>query len=720
MKIISLLATAAVIQLPIAAHAADDASTPGAEETQRETGISDIIVTARRSSESMQSIPVAVSALSDVALERQQVTGIQSLQYQVPSLQVAADGSSGGLILGMRGMSNSVTTTSVDQAIGLYLDNIYYARAQAFSMDLEDVERVEVLRGPQGTLFGRNATGGAINITTKRPVGEFEGWARLSVGNYDTYSGTGVINVPLEGDQLALRVLASHNERGGYGKSLTTGRKIANLNQESYRGKLLIAPDEQIWKLELTGSYVDRRDNGPILHLLAYNPARIPAVLRPSFDAAIAAPFYRNLSASKSFMHVRTWSSSANLEVDLGGVTLKSISGLNGYRFSGSNDYDAGTSPYLDMVNKSHQQQFSEELQLTGESDRLKWIVGAFFFRESSLQRYVLFNGLVDQPIRSVHRSYAIFGQATYALTDSLNLTGGLRWTRDTRREQTNFLYAGACSTPGTTAPDCGAVGKAKFAYPSYTVSLDYQVTPTTLAYIRTSSSRRAGGLNVYTPNFPAYDPEKVTDYEIGIKADLFNRRLRVNGAFYYTDFRNFQRSIVSTTGIGVLTQSVGKARVLGGEVEVTARPTTNLELSANMAIVKPKYLEFFDATGDLRGQPFLYTPERTFNVGATYTIPTSAGDVAVHADYGYRSKIWFAPPLNGVQLFSREAGYGLLNGKISMQLDAVPVELAIFGRNLLEKKYNSNRTDLYGPLGLGVAIRGEPRTWGGSMTYRF
>ena len=710
----ALLCSTVIIGWAVPAVAQDEPAATQGEQTSTDgqAGVETIVVTARRKAELLQETPLAVTALTSRGLEAAQITDVAAIQRAAPNLSIASSHS--GVALTLRGQVQSNSDGSVDQSVGLYVDGIYIGRQMGANFDLVDIERVEVLRGPQGTLFGRNTTGGAVSITTNKPVDYLEGSFRIGAGNHASREALAILNVPLVEDTLAVRVVARHAQDDGYGRNVFLDRQVGDDNTEYVRGSVALTPAAG-WSLTLTGDYFDRDNNGPLEHLLDYNPA-----VYGDQDAVVNAGFYTTSADLESYARLKSWSTGATLEIPLGDVELKSITGYRGYKVETLDDFDTTPLPGFTNNTIGNIKQFSEELQLTGSTGRLDWIVGGFYFHEYGQEEFKVFGGFVDYLGHIDHKSTAVFAQVNYDLTDRIRLTGGLRYTDDERELSAFNTIGGACASNPALIVDpvtCRADRSKSNSYLSYTASADFQVSPTVLLYARTSMARKSGGINKTTVDLEGFDPEKITDYEVGVKADLLDGRLRVNAAAFLANYRNMQRPITSDrAGTPVaLTQSIGRSLIPGGELEVTAVPIRGLELTGAVGIIDPEYVEFEDATGDRTDEPFTQVAELTWSLGGTWTVPAGPGDLALHADYSYQSRKYFFPVES-----ARQAGYGILNARASYTLENPEIEIAVWAQNLAEKQYSSYILDFYNAAGVVVAYPGPDRRYGVSATLSF
>jgi len=734
-KFLPVITTVAALTAPTFAGAQTD-------RAAQDGSLGDIVVTARRTSEQLQKTPVAVTALTGETLTQRNVTDIYALQFSAPNLSVSPLIFNSGAAVTIRGQVNVENQSNSDPAVAIYVDGVYVARSSGGLMDLVDVERVEVLRGPQGTLFGRNTTGGALNIVTPDPTGEFGGFLTGTYGNYDLFEASGALNVPIAGDEAGLRISFKHSQNSGYGRNAYLNTRLADMNKEFVRAKLKIAPDGAAWSLLLSGDYSEWENNGPVAALIAVRPGSpatnlpIVAPVRPgdTLGNYISNDFYTSYAGNSTPSKNKVWGGSAILDVDLGGVQFKSTSALRGTDVNYFTDND-GT-PYIVIATEAElkqKYQLTQELQLSGGNDNLSWIGGLFYFDEKNEDGnpFLLNLSPIGPPTGinqafTRNRSIAGYAQATYKITPELRITGGLRYTQDKRKvDLRNRRVNGTCILNTVdVAGTCRATQKGTFDYLSYTLGLDYQAADDLFLYAKTSRAYRAGGFNIRSIG-PSFEPERVTDYEFGFKADIVPRRLRANVAAFYSDFNNVQRTVnivdQFSGNTSALIQNAAKASLMGVELEVNAMPIPGLELSGNLGYTEPSYGRYVDpASGaDLSGTPYTYLSRVSYNVGATYTAPVGFGDLIAHVDYGFQSRRYFAAN-PGLYDLDGQAGFGLLNGRLTVRLEEPAIDVALWGRNIANKKYDTYRLDFYNALGTVIAFRGTPRTYGISATYRF
>ena len=799
---------------------AQDAA-PAAED---DSGLNVIIVTARKVEENLQDVPVAVTVLTGEDLKNQNVQKIQDLANFTPGLAMrAAQSSPSGLTITLRGQVQTDVLVTLDPSVGTYVDGVYWARAYGLNGNLLDIQSVQVLKGPQGTLFGRNTTGGALLIQSNNPdLDDFTGRLTGTYGRFNEQELTGVVNVPIVPGRVALRLAGQRSKRDGYTTNLapataTTalagnnvvargpflgsqfGKKLDERDRWNARGKLLVQATDTL-SLLFSGEYYDADETAPSRNIRfaaasfnaaaasATNPVpnstysvsgtagtfvgiitgTAPAAAQPAGNALLnaqAATLNANPRTTSNneqgYAVARTYNYglTAALEVPWGEAKL-----ITGYRqIRTSTGLDLEGSQYAVHFTEGQQKikQQSIELQTTGKAlnDAVDFAVGAFAFHESGFDQSISitvpalngatshFYGLIDND------SMGLYTQATWHLTDRLNFTGGVRYSVDDKGLETrnnNYIRATAttiCSvipvTPfvvpvETVGPaQCAFKRRDSFSGWSYTAGLDYKVTDDVLVYAKTSKGFRSGGQNLRAPNtaaFLPFKPEIAYAYEIGVKSEFLDRRVRFNAAAYITDVNNIQRSTLIATapippstipGTATILSNAGKAQFKGVEAELQVLVFPGFRLSASGALIDPKYKNFADLSGDRRFERFTGVAKEQYSLAADYsTAFGSDGKVNLHVDYAWRGDVptaeYFFPanPQNQQIVDATTAkALGLVGARASVEF--ANFEVAVFGRNLTnERKYIQNL--LVAPLGYITGLRQEPRTFGVSGTVKF
>jgi iron complex outermembrane receptor protein len=779
-------AMVSMMTVPVWAQQAPSGS-PAVPAAEAPAGIEDIVVTARRTDERLQTTPVAVSALGAAALERSQVVEVADLQGRAPNLSIAVGGTSAPTQaqLAIRGEAQNSPGTNSDPAVGIYVDGVYIARPIAANVDVLDLNRVEILRGPQGTLFGRNTIGGALSLTTNQPTGKFEGLVRLGTGNYDQQLVEAVVNVPLNGDELAIRGVFRSQKHDGYGTYPNLNDRPAGDVKDDDYGRVAIrwAPADLPLTLAISGDSSRYRDSGQQQTLLGFNSE---FSLAPGFTIGDALAlsginpadyvtsrdnfrkYYGYNTAGKPEFDVpydkgRAQGLSANLDVDFGDVHLKSITAYRESLIRDAQDISGIPANLVVFDGRFRQNQFSQEANLSTKVGRFDLIGGVYYFIErgretNHSQSFGFLNPAgpaaqvvttgTDGNVRNT--SAASYAQANYHFTDKLRATAGLRYTWDTRKVVIHSMADRTDPNSCTVIRDvpggpCNQTRDRDFSYPAWTAGLDYQATDTLFWYAKTSGASMAGGWNIRDSISPAFDPETVRDVEVGVKSDLLDRRLRTNAAIFYSWQSKVQRIVNAYdplfNSITQYVQNAGSARTYGAELEATALPWRGMEITGTLALLRANY-KTFDGTQLVNGIPvivdrsderFPQAPKLTYGIGATQTIETSVGDLSLHADYAYVSSRAFyqdtASPLQPADIraiyaraneFGLVKSYGLLNARAAFNLGSPDLEIAFWGRNLTNKRYQNVVSTFYTSFGPAMGYPGAPRTYGVSATYNW
>lgn len=720
------------------------ASLPGVA-SEDATVLKEVTVTAQRREERLQDVPVSATVFSTEQLERAQITNLDALQYAAPNLTNAPSQTTGtSTRFAMRGQFSRDTTPTLDPAIGLYLDGVYIGRMTGANFDLVDVERVEVLRGPQGTLYGRNTIGGAINLIPNRPTLKPEGSVNVTVGSYGRADFTAVGNIPFAQDRFAVRVAASHAEHRGYARNILRGADLNDNHTDFGRLQLRFVPSDRL-DLDLAVDYSRINTGAQWRTLLWVSPdaATLPIILGNPGDnlANYVDPLARSVAAdSTGPVETRVWGASATLTATRARFTLKSISAYRGLTANAFNSDQDGTPYDLGVIRyrRDHQLQFSQELQWYGRAlgGRLDWIGGFHYFNENARfdQQFRVFvpassRWTENLPSGDAHnQSLAAYAQLTYAMTPRLRMTAGARYTDDGRQltSRNARIVNGTelCQLDPTIRDQPGAcratLPERRFRYQPWTLGVELTPLSDSMFYAKLSRGERSGGYNlrgVTLLDLSTFEPERVTSYELGAKADLFGHRLRVNVAVYRSlldDIQLLQREPSTPGGPGTaFIQNAGKARIQGGELEVTGL-VGRLRLAGTVGLTSAAYTrlrpDVVEVTIDSR---FLDTPDMTASLAADLPVAFRFGQINMHADYGWRDSVVFEYNANS---HASQAAYGLLNAMLSTWFERSRFELSLWVRNLTDRRYITAAfySDFY-----TSATPGDPRTYGISLMYR-
>lgn len=752
----SALAFAGTLATSMNAMAAEQ-STAAAEEPQG--GLEQVIVTARRKEEEIQSVPQAVTALSADALIQQSISRPEDLRQRAPGLSVAPSAFGNNIPnFTIRSQLQFEPLLTQDPSVSVYFADVLQARAHGLNGAMYDLQSVQVLKGPQGTLFGRNSTGGAIIITPRDAQDEFEGNLSVIGGNYSRREVKGAINVPVN-DRIQLRLAGDVARRDGYVKNLFNGADMENQNSDSWRATVKLRLTDNLtnttvvntFKADENGTGFQLRyvNSGPVLATFGAQGAATLAALQQTIAATDAAGFH---TVSNRFpadsTQIETFGVSNITEWQIGEMTLKNIYGYRDVDTDASFSYSGsavqvntanGPVPVYDSreIQRSHQN--TEELQLLGSSldGQLDWIVGAFGYVEKGQDRQRSFIVAADRTYLGEieNKSLAFFGQGTYKLgfLDGLSLTAGVRHTKDERDLVAHTsITNGTCrmltaDVGGVPLNPCTRPNSAEFNELTWTVNLSWQIDSDKLIYIASRKGYRAGGFNLRAAlpsEFKPYQPETVTDFEAGIKADWYpgGTTLRTNIAAYYQDYKDIQRTVSVRTADSALITTVlnaASAHIPGVEAEVVWLPIDAIELGVNYAWSDPTYDKFMVGAVDQSKNDFAMAPHDTASAYLRWTVPMgSAGTLVSQADVYRQTTIQF----NDVNdPLSHQSGYTLANARVAWEeVMGYPVDLAATVRNLTDREYYASGVTVYPSLGYSVGIPGAPRTYAVELSYKF
>lgn len=685
-------------------------------------GLEEIVVTAQKRSESLQKTPISLMAMTSADIETKGIVDLTDLRSQVPALQVTPHpNSSTTARVFIRGVGNNDDQITIDPSVAVYIDGIYVARGQGLSAEIAEVERIEVLRGPQGSLYGRNATGGAINYITRAPVlGEFQAKQSLSYGNYDMFRTRTRVNVPV-GDTLAVELSYLHSQKNGFVKNLGTGvKRWGDQRRDAYRAAAIWQPVDG-FDVRYTYDRSDIKDTPAFIVSAPFYPALAE---RPSAGSPLVKDLGRNDVTSQGHNLTMSWDVSDDL-------TIRSLTGYRKLDNLTRQNYMTGvygSDPlFLTQFDQS-QKQWSEELQLIGSAfDRqLEYVLGAYYFDEKgdSFDETISSRPRLDRVATIHNRAYAVYGQATWRPTfaEGLYLTGGLRWSRDERKATLNQTYVPSQGSP-TVMPQ--GVGDNNFTNVSPSAIIGYGITRDVNVYAKYSKGYKTGGYNLRASSIQRFNegfgPETLDSFEAGIKSTWLDDRLRLNVAAFRSNYTDIQTNVqIDPTNVLITDVfNAGKARIQGVEFELTAMPTRGLTFSANYAYLDAGYRRITDpVTGaDItKSYIFIEAPRHTMTTSIEYAFPeTPIGVLTANIDYSMQSK----KQQSSTDPRYLITDYGLLNARLT--LSDIPVgfgkwRLAAFGRNLTDKEYYISHFNAGAP----GAFFGEPRTYGLELTFEY
>ncbi len=711
--------------------------------------LEEVIVTAQRREQSLQSVPIAVTSLSGADLERANIFSIQQVSQQTPSLnisQISANPATARITL--RGQVQAETIFTADPSVGVYLDEVYLGRTQGAMFDFFDIQRVEVLKGPQGTLYGRNTTGGTIKLVPNKaePDAGLTGYGKAGVGNYSARRLETGINVPLVAGVAALRLSGLLNQRDGY----STTRVVDSVTRafiedvdtndkgtEALRVNLVVNASDQL-TFELSADYADIQTNGSLDYSLNGDHVLVPNV---SYERSSSDPL-KGTNDFKPYANNRSSGASLTTTYDFTDSTQGKL--IYAYRrqdgeyaldLDGSDQFFYNSEPFYG----SEQQSAEAQLSGTALADRLEWTTGLFWFEESGYdlsphQQLGYFGaalGAYDINLGwGQNDSQSAFVHGTYHFSDTLSTTLGLRWTDESRSVEAGryrvILGNQTCQFsphPSVDLANCVSRRSEDYDNLSWTAGLNWQLDPDILAYLKTSSGYRAGGHNMRAVSGLQYLPfaeETVQDVELGLKSTLLDNRLRVNLALYHSAYEDMQQ-LVLQPDVTVSISNLTDATIQGAEVEIEAQLSDAwvVDFSGSVIDIDFDDLPALGLASFPQGIQAVYTPEAQYSVGATWGKSLEVGELTANLGYTWRDSHVPDPSIaiTRARPNAESEDIGLVNGRISLDIDSLDTTVSLWGTNLTDENYTENTliTSVF-----VLAAAQAPRMYGLDITKRF
>jgi iron complex outermembrane receptor protein len=794
------------------ANAAADSAGPAASGGHS-TALAEVIVTAQKRSTNLQTTPIAISAVSGATLKKNSIETFEDLAHSVSSLSFSQNNTL-RQEFNIRGAVNTrLGSPTADQSVGLFEDGVYVSRSGILTPEFYDISQVEVIRGPQGVLLGRNVAGGAISVTSAPPEFSPSGEMTVGYGNYDLVHTSGYFTGPLT-DSLAGRLSFQTDNHSGYSEDVGHHVQLDNLNQVSFRGQLLFQPAGSDFRAHLTAEYLNESNNGmcPIAEADTSkgDPNSAPGVefhpwsgLRADTSAAMGSTltnrqclptwptFAGNTVATSQGEHHHNASVALSMEKGLAG-DMK-ITSVTGYREGQSHflydqsgigpedPYGLGPNPFdffafaFPVEFNEHASQISQEVRLQSDytHSRIDWIGGLYYERDRTNQNNTFWaennfpapntidpgTGQPIDPLATIEgqdnwrdnggtETYAVFAQAGYKFTDDIKLTAGVRYTHDKKdgyvigtAQQFGDQYHGFSDpVPLTTLTGCGGTGSTVICDPLYSgphhnpnyataygaqwdavtpqAILQYTPSPDLMVYFTVGKGFKGGGFENDTDFAGAqtpYQPETDVNYEVGLKSRFLDGRAQLNLAAYYTDYDNLQVEQTNDVCLCNIVNNAGNAVFKGVEAEFEIRPIRQLHFWASGDLASAKYIKFIDANGvSDSGKNAQRTPAYQFVVGGEattdfFSIPDA---LMLHITYKYQGKMYWDP----ANLTSEQA-YGLLDGRLTLNLPNKNWSVSLWGKNLTDTQY---RTNIIAFFGDEVGTYAPPRTYGMEVSAKF
>jgi len=758
-----LFVTSAVVALVGAvtpAYAQDDTPAPV------ESGLTEIVVTAQKTSESIQDVPISITAVGGERLSDMQVTTLQALQGTVPNVQIDNFANTpNNAVFTIRGIGVIEPDPYAGNTVSIVVDGVPQFFSMGALLDTYDVQRVEILRGPQGTLFGANTTGGVVNVVTNQPTGEFGGYVKGVYGNYNRFDLSGALEIPLAEDLASFKIAGIHTERDGWVTNVFDGSDMGSKNVDAVRGQLYITPTPDL-SITLQGEYVGARNGAPVVvngglpgeaNYVApgtfWNGAELPMYESPCQvpGQPCEAPdkFFSGNNEVPDISNIDTYFGIATIE--LANTAIGDITSITGYKEFDQFEYtdQDGTAKTNNATRRRTQGwQLSEELRTAFNMGTFRGVAGVFFMK-THYDHYQMYHldfaapGLAQFNSQDQDtESYSAFVQTYTELTDALTLQAGIRYTHDEidalatldtvfgLPALTDDGWDGGLNDDGTVH-QISVGGKESWDNVGWKLGLDYEINPEALAYASWSRGFKSGGytgrIGVAADGDAPYNPEEVDTFEVGIKADFLNSSIRTNFSAFYTNYRDMQLAQIyfdSATNVqGNRILNAAKSKIKGFELETQAVPVWGLTLRGSLAYLDATYAEFVygdPVSGqffDLSGFRLQNAPEWQATLGVNYEYEMGngsriVGDVAwMYTDEKYYTAILDTPR-------SLVQPTYLVDALLTYHAPDNQYSVGLWGKNLLDKRYLSTVYD--SPGYMGIVGYAPPRQYGASVQFNF
>lgn len=743
-----LFSTAAMVYglFPLAVVAAEASADAG-------MALEEITVTARKMSENLQRTPVSVTVLSTKIIDQMSMTSIGEIDRLAPNVQFSQgfSGSSAGANFFIRGIGQLDFVATSDPGVGVFVDGVYMARTVGAALDTADVSQIEVLKGPQGTLFGKNTIGGAINVTTKKPENKLSGMAEVTIGNLGRIDGRFMANVPIN-DTFYVKITGVTRNNDGFQTRLLDGIKLGDQHEVGGSIQLRWAPSADL-DVILSADVTKARQ-----HIAAQGNTGVVLWARDLFlnftgvDMAqystSTTPWSVSTSGVRPTDNLNVFGTSLVITKNLGFADLKSITAYRKMDADTASDFDGFQYAYNDQLVHEDQHQFSQEFQLSHQSDQLKWVVGAYYLnehnKESIKNNFYMFYAAYpynDGPTEMTDLktdNFAAYGQGSYHITPELSLTAGLRWTYE--KKSTNIISPAGLgavvplffnpetdwSTVDLSTLSFVNSGSHHWSNISPRVGIEYQAAEQALLYANYTAGFKSGSFNgrvdrqLPAGQFQPYGPERVFSWETGFKSQWLDNKLRLNAAAFLTRYHGIQlvTGILDPDGnLFFPTVNAGNLNLKGFEVELQARPVQALNLYANLGNVKESWSEIYPAPVQTvnSNSRLPMTSHWTLMAGGDFTLPLqNFGTMTLGGNYSYRSS-YFADTGNSPRV--KQGAFGIIDAHLIVEPESGSWQLKFWGKNLGDKHYMTWGQDL---IAIGdshsMAYWGRPREFGATF----
>jgi iron complex outermembrane recepter protein len=691
--------------------------------------LEEIIVTAEKRTENLQQTPLAVTALSGQTLEQFNIQTTQDLMQIAPGLTVAtqtAGDSGGSATFYLRGLGQERSGNGSEPAVGIYIDDFYYPSIEGSIFTILDMQQIEVLRGPQGTLFGRDTIGGAIRYTTAKPTDKFEGFLNATVGSYGRNDFTGVLNVPLN-EIIDMRVTLGRLQTSGYVRQQDGGVPAGGTETQLARVQVRIKPTSNLTVDLVAQQSEDYLDGfpytqpGPIVPIPGTLPFiwnHIPPLggVNPYDNRYVSQCVYCQAGTNpREFSETRYTIANATVTWDINNqLTLKSLTSWIKVNTRLATDIDGTVLPIFDALNSEGNRAASQEFQLNGNSfnNALHWVTGLYYYDQrvvgSGVQTFLGRSPPGQPEIRNT-QTLAAYLDGSYSFTDQFSVFAGARHSED--RKNISVYDAG----PGVLFSS----DDASFVSNTGRFGVKFQWTPDIMTYASVSEGFRAGGFNNNSGVLSTFQPEKDTSYEIGARTDFWDHRVRINPTIFYTKYKDIQVQSVEVVPAGpiIILQNAARAHTYGFELEAQLGIMQNLRLLANLATLDAKYDSVGTATDVTVNTLFAHAPHIAYSVGLQHTAHLPYGSLNSTLNWSWQDTQGSTPEQLGQIVLP---SYGLLGARVEFATPDEHWKIAVSGTNLTNKVSYLGGVDYTVNAGTEHLDLGRPREWGASLKYQF
>jgi iron complex outermembrane receptor protein len=702
--------------------------------------LEEIVVTAQRREENLQDVPISIIAFTGAMLEETGIRDPRDLQGFVPGLQFQSGTAETTTIIFLRGVGIGDFNANTVGAVGVYSDEVYLGANSGKLFNAFDGDGIEVLRGPQGTLYGRNTTGGAIKFASRKPTDELSTNVSLLYGNYNDIRLEGGVGGPVVDDKLNVRVSGLYESRDGTTKNRVTGDMVNDIDMWAARAIVDFTPtDSSLLRLIVHGG----QNNGGARQFQHRGWNEVDGVAYDDFgyadtDHNVLAGDY-DIQGNED---VDVFGASLLARLDLDGATLTSITAYEKVDRKTLEDTDASPNNVLTGVYEDKPRQWTQELRAQSSGDgKLNWIAGAFYFHDDletnssydvlrvlrpffvspenptgfSPENSVYF---ARYPYTQTTESWALFGQADYQLSDALTLTAGLRYTDDKIDLDYRSYFD---ESPYFTFTVLDVNESKSFSDLSGRLALSWKMSQDTLLYASFSTGYNSGGFAGFAAIDPEqlrpFDPEHLYAYEVGFKTEMMDRRVRLNAAAFYYDYQDLQVFIYDDSAPPLQSKvNAGSGTIYGMEAELTVKPTDRFDAFLGVSLLSSEYHDFVDGQGnDYSGNDLVNAPGTTITAGMTYTQPLGGSGSLSALVYGsYQSQIYFTPAND--HLYSQDS-VTLLNARLAWTPASEAFEVALWGKNLTDEEW----VNFIAPvITMDQLNYSDPRSYGVEFRYHF